>query len=351
MTLSPPEMVSYSPFPHDGHGGRCFVEATSIWVPQFVQRYVPEETSLPAGTGFAIRPPFNRMPCFSRTRRRQNLLMPRAIWSGTISFGLVNIPVRMYSAIKEQKLRFHYLHRKDDSPIGYEKVCKAESKPVPDTEIGKAFEVSKGEYVYLEDKDFEAARVKGYKTMEISDFVPYEEIDPIFFETTFYLGPQEGSEKVYALLVKAMETSGLSALGTYIMRDREQLGCLRVREGALMLEKMFFANEIRDIREIKPKRVSVGKEELEMAQQLIDRFTGRFDPSKYKDTYTAALKKIVKAKQQGKEVHVAPGDREEEAAPDVMEALRASLDASKKQRTASGAGKPQRSRKRQRQAA
>lgn len=166
--------------------------------------------------------------------------MPRAIWSGTISFGLVNIPVRMYSAIDEQKLHFHFMHRKDDSPIGYDKVCKKEGKPVPDKEIGKAFEVSKGEYVYLDDEDFEAARVDGYKTMEISDFVAYEEIDPIYFEKTFYLGPQEGAEKVYFLLVKAMENSELAALGTYVMRDREHLGCLRVRDGALTLEKMFF---------------------------------------------------------------------------------------------------------------
>jgi DNA end-binding protein Ku len=273
------------------------------------------------------------------------MAMPRAIWSGTISFGLVNIPVRMYSAIDEQKLHFHFLHRKDDSPIGYDKVCKKEDKSVPDKEIGKAFEVSKGEYVYLEDEDFEAARVDGYKTMEISDFVPYEEIDPIYFEKTFYLGPQEGAEKVYSLLVKAMENSELAALGTYVMRDREHLGCLRVRDGALTLEKMFFANEIRDIKEIKPKRASVGKAELDMAEELIDRFTGKFKPEKYKDTYTAALKKVVKAKQQGKDVHVAPAEEEEAETPDLMEALRASIGATKKKkRTAS------RPRKRQRQA-
>jgi DNA end-binding protein Ku len=278
---------------------------------------------------------------------RQNLAMPRAIWSGTISFGLVNIPVRMFSAIDEQKLHFHFLHTKDDSPIGYDKVCKAEGKSVPDKEIGKAFEVSKGEFVYLEDEDFEAARVEGYKTMEISDFVPYEEIDPIYFEKTFYLGPQEGAEKVYSLLVKAMENSELAALGTYIMRDREHLGCLRVRDGALTLEKMFFANEIRDIKEIKPRKATVGKAELQMAEELIDRFTGKFKPEKYKDTYTAALKKVVKAKQQGKEVHVAPAEEEEAAAPDLMEALKASLGTAKQKRAASRKGSG-RSSKRQR---
>ena len=277
--------------------------------------------------------------------------MPRAIWSGTISFGLVNIPVRMYSAIDEQKLHFHFLHKKDDSPIGYDKVCKKEDKPVPDKEIGKAFEVSKGEYVYLEDEDFEAARVDGYKTMEISDFVPYQEIDPIYFEKTFYLGPQDGAEKVYTLLVKAMENSELAALGTYVMRDREHLGCLRVRDGALTLEKMFFANEIRDIKEIKPEKANVAKAELEMAEELIDRFTGHFKPEKYKDTYTAALKKVIEAKQQGKEVHVAPAVDEEEEAPDLIEALRASIEATSKKRTASRAKRNSGSRKRQKQAA
>ena len=277
--------------------------------------------------------------------------MPRAIWSGTISFGLVNIRVRMFSAIDEHKLRFHLLHRKDDSPIGYDKVCKREGKPVPDEEIGKAFEVSKGEFVYLEDEDFEAVRVDGYTTMELSDFVPYDEIDPIYFEKTFYLGPQEGAEKVYSLLVKAMENSELAALGTYIMRDREHLGCLRVRDGALTLEKMFFADEIRDSKEVKPKKAAVGREELQMAEELIDRFRGHFKPEKYKDTYTAALKKIVKAKQQGKEVHVAPAEEEGAEVTDLMEALKASIGATKTKRTA-GTRKPKsRSRKRQRQAA
>jgi DNA end-binding protein Ku len=278
--------------------------------------------------------------------------MPRAIWSGTISFGLVNVPVRMYSAIQEQKLHFHYLHTKDDSPIGYAKVCKAEGEPVPDEEIGKAFEVSKSNYVYLDDEDFEAARANGYKTMEISDFVPYEEIDPIYFEKTFYLGPDEGAEKVYALLVKAMEDSELVALGTYIMRDREHLGCLRVRDRALVLERMFFANEIRDVKEIKPKNVTVGKAELEMARELIDRFTGRFKPEKFKDTYTEALKKVVKAKQQGKDVHVAPEEAEEAEAPDLLEALQASISAARKKKRAASRGKASsRRRTRRRQAA
>jgi DNA end-binding protein Ku len=271
--------------------------------------------------------------------------MPRAIWTGTISFGLVNVPVRMYSAIKEHKLHFHYLHTKDDSPIGYEKYCKKEDKPVPDDEIGKAFEVSKGKYVYLDETDLEAAKVEGYRTIELTDFVPYEEIDPIYFEKTYYLGPNDGGEKVYALLAKAMESSGLVGIGTYVMRDRQHLGCIRILDGVLMLERLFFADEVRPAQGIKPSRVSVSKQELEMAEQLIDRFSGRFRPEKYKDTYTDALKKIVRAKQRGKQVEVAP-EREEPEVPDLIEALRASLETSKKSR----GGSTRKSTQRRRQA-
>jgi len=248
----------------------------------------------------------------------------------------------MYSAIAEHKLHFHYLHRKDDSPIGYEKYCKKEEQPVPDDEIGKAFEVSKGEYVYLEDEDFEAAKVEGYRTIELTDFVASEEIDPIYFEKTYYLGPQEGSEKVYALLARALEHSGLSGIGKYVMRDREHLGCVRIRDGVLTLERMYFADEIRPAKELKPGRTSVSKQELEMAEQLIDRFSGTFKPDKYKDTYTAALKKVVRAKQQGKEVHVA-AEPEEAEAPDLIEALRQSLSESKTK--SRGKGGARRSRK------
>ena len=133
--------------------------------------------------------------------------MPRAIWSGSILFGLVSVPVRLYSAIDEKDLHFHLLHRKDDSRIGYEKICKKEGKVVPDDEIGTAYEVSKGKYVYLDDEDFEAAEPKGYRTFDLTDFVPLAEIDPIYLDRTYYLAPAEGGEKVYAVLMRAMEKS------------------------------------------------------------------------------------------------------------------------------------------------
>src|SRR5215510_10983690 len=155
--------------------------------------------------------------------------MPRAIWSGSIAFGLVNVPVRLYSAVQEHKLRFHLVHEKDSSPIGYQKICKKEDKPISDEEIVKAFEYTKGEYVFLDDDDFEAAKAEGYKSIEIVDFVPYHEIDPIFFAHTYYVGPGRGAEKTYALLVKAMEESDLAGIAKYVMRDRQSLGALRIR--------------------------------------------------------------------------------------------------------------------------
>jgi DNA end-binding protein Ku len=251
---------------------------------------------------------------------------PRSIWSGAISFGLVNVPVRMYSALDEHKLHFHYLHAKDDSRIGYEKVCKTEGKPVPDKEIVKAFEYRKGEYVYMTDEDFAAAEAQAdsFKTIDIRDFVPYEEIDPIFFEHTYYLGPADGADKVYSLLRRAMEESELAAIAKYVMRDKQHLGCLRVREGVITLEKMYFADEIRPVDEIKPGAAKVSKQELELARQLIDSFTGEFKPEKYKDTYRDALCEVIERKRRGKDVHVEP-EEEAERVPDLMEALRASL--------------------------
>jgi DNA end-binding protein Ku len=252
--------------------------------------------------------------------------MPRAIWSGTISFGLVSVPVRMFSAVSEHKLHFHLLHREDESPIGYEKVCKLEGKSVSDDEIVKAYEIQKGEFVYVEDEDFEAAQAEGGHAFEIDQFVSVEEIDPIYFERSYYLAPQDGGEKVYTLLVRAMKDAGLAGVGTFVMRDREYLGCLRIRDGVITLERMYFADEILPAGELRPERARVSKQELELAASLIDRFKGSFDPAKYEDTYTARLRDVIRRKRKGEEVHEAP-EVEPAEAPDLMEALRASLQA------------------------
>ena len=204
--------------------------------------------------------------------------MPRAIWSGSITFGLVNVPVRLYSAVSEHKLDFHFVHQKDNSPIGYQKICKLEEKPVPDKEIVKAFEYRKGKYVVHGRRGLRRGARRGLQDDRITDFVPYEQIDPIFFAHTYLVGPQEGAEKVYSLLVRAMEDSELAGIAKFVMRDRQYLGALRVREGVITLEQLHFADEIRPVDEIKPKRERVSKDELEMAQQLIDSFSGSGSP-------------------------------------------------------------------------
>jgi DNA end-binding protein Ku len=257
--------------------------------------------------------------------------MPRAIWSGSIAFGLVSVPVRMFSAVEEHKLEFHYVHEPDGSRIGYEKICKAEEKPVPDEEVVKAFEYEKGEYVYLTDEDFEAAQVEGGRTIDIRAFVPYEEIDPIFFERSYYLAPTEEGEKVYALLARAMEDSGLSAVAKFVMRDRQYLACLRIRESVITLERMHFADEVRDAGELAPKRARVDKKELAMAAQLVEQFSGKFEPERFRDTYRDMLYEIIEAKRKGEEIHV-PEKPEPEAPTDLMAALRASVEAAQQER-------------------
>jgi DNA end-binding protein Ku len=252
--------------------------------------------------------------------------MPRALWTGSISFGLVNVPVRLYSAIAETDLRFHLIHAPDGGRIGYQKTCKKENEPVPDDEIVKGYEFKKDEFVVLTDEDFAAAKTEGVKTIEISDFVPYEEIDPIYFEKTYFLGPQPDGEKPYALLRAAMEETGLAAIGKFVMRDRQHLGCLRVREGALTLEQMYFHDEVRPVDEIAPRKAKVPKAELELATALIERFESSFEPERYEDTYRDALLKVIRAKRKGKTV-TAPEPEAEEEPADLLAALRASVEA------------------------
>src|SRR3954465_300188 len=200
---------------------------------------------------------------------------PRSLWSGSITFGLVHVPVRVFSAVHEHKLQFHLVHEKDDGPIGYEKICKLEDKPVKNDEIVKAYEYTKGELVQLTDEDFAAVQVEGQHTIDLEDFVPYEDIDPTFFAHSYLVGPQDGAEKTYALLVKAMEKSGLAGIGKFVMRSRQYLGCLRVRGGTLTLEQLHFADEIDPPSGIVPDRLpTVAKKELDMALTLIEGFSG-----------------------------------------------------------------------------
>jgi DNA end-binding protein Ku len=258
--------------------------------------------------------------------------MPRAIWSGTVGFGLVTVPVRMFSAVSEHDLHFNLLHESDGGRIGYRKVCKTEDRPVPDEEIVKAFEIEKGEFVPLTEEDFEAVQAElGGHAIEIVDFVPYADIDPIYFERTYYLGPQDGAEKVYALLREAMERSELAAVARYVMRDRQHLGVVRVRQKTLTLERLFFADEIRPPDGIAPGRLKIDDRELQMATSLIEEFKGEWEPDRYQDDYRKRLLKVIRAKQRGETVRPPEEPTGDEPA-DLLAALRASVDAAKKER-------------------
>jgi DNA end-binding protein Ku len=259
---------------------------------------------------------------------------PRAVWTGAISFGLVNAPVRMYTAITEKDLRFNQLHETDGGRIGYVKVCKADNEPVPADEIVKGYEISKGEYVRMTDEDFQAARGEQHRGITIHDFVPAEQIDPIYFERTYFLGPEEGpGEAIYALLVEAMQRSGLSAIATYVHHDRENLACLRVRDGVITLEKMFFDDEVRSVEGIAPADAKVDKRQLKMAEDLIGAYTSDFEPERYQDTYRERLLAIVEQKRQGQTTK-APEPAATPSAPDLLAALTASLDVARKDRQA-----------------
>jgi DNA end-binding protein Ku len=256
----------------------------------------------------------------------------RSIWSGAIAFGLVSVPVRMESAVEEKTLHFNYVHEPDGGRIGYRKVCKAEDdKPVPDDEVVKAYEVRKGEWVYLDEDDFASAELEqAQRTIDIHAFVQEGDIDPVYFERSYFLTPQDGAEKVYALLARAMEETGLAAVATFVMRDRQHLACLRVRERAIQLERMHFADEIRPAKGIAPKGARVSKGDLDLAVELVRRLEGEFEPEAFKDTYRDKLLKIIRAKERGEVVEAAEPETEGEEPVDLLAALRESVEAAGK---------------------
>jgi DNA end-binding protein Ku len=265
---------------------------------------------------------------FDETLLRPSPCMPRALWSGAISFGLVNAPVRMYTAISEHNVHFNLLHKKSGARIHYKKVTDSHPRDIPDDQIVKGYEVSEGEYVTLSDEEIAAAHVEGDKVIEIHDFVPLGEIDPIAFERTYYLGPAEGAERVYALLARALESSGLVGVASFVFHDRDQLACLRVKDGAILLERMYFADEIRAAKGILPEKkgATVDKGQLKLAVDLIERMQGTFDHSAYHDRYRERLMAIVDKKRKGETI-TAPKVQERREPDDLMAALEESLSA------------------------
>lgn len=251
----------------------------------------------------------------------------RSIWSGAISFGLVNIPVKLYSATGENKLDFDMLHEEDLSPIRYARVCRADGKEIPYQEIVKGYEYAKGDYVVLTDEDFKKANARKTKTIDIVDFVKEDEINVVYFEKPYFLEPSKGAEKAYALLREALKKSKKTAIAKFVLRNREHLAAVKPEENVLILDQMRFQTELRSPNELNLPKVDIAeRREIDMALALIDQLSEPFKPEDYKDTYTAELRRVIDEKSKGK----TPSQKEEEPVPtrvpDLMEVLRASLE-------------------------
>jgi DNA end-binding protein Ku len=253
----------------------------------------------------------------------------RPIWKGALSFGLVNIPVQLYSAIQAgERVSFRLLHRTDHSPIRYERVCQKDGKAVPWDDIVKGYEYAKGRFVEMTDEDFKAAALESSKLIEILDFVSADEIDPRYFETPYYLLPTKGGEKPYALLREAIRNTGTVGIGKITMRSNSHhLAGVRVVGDAIVLEIMRFGDELVNTNTFSfPAADAVRPQELQMAEQLIGNLTESFDASKYEDDYRANLMRIIKAKLKGKKVEVAePTEPEATPVVDLMARLQESL--------------------------
>ncbi len=255
-----------------------------------------------------------------------------AIWKGSITFGLVSIPVELRSAVRTDNISFRMLHEEDLSPIKYERVCAANGEPVPWGEIVKGYEYTKGKYVVMTDEDFKSAALESSKVIDIIDFVKEAEIDPRFFETPYFLLPTKGGEKAYALLREAIRKTGSIGIGKILMRQTQHLAGVKVVGDAIVLEIMRFANELIDIGEFSfPSAEGVRPQEIQMAEQLIGNLAEPFHPEKYTDDYRANLMRVIKAKMKGKKIKLEEPEREPEDAGviDLMSRLRESLEQGK----------------------
>jgi DNA end-binding protein Ku len=261
--------------------------------------------------------------------------MARAIWSGTISFGLLNVPVKLYSAVARRGISLREIRESDGARIKHRRVAEGTDEEVPYGEIVKAFEITPDRYVPLSKDEMAAFAPEKTRAIEVQDFVDLDQIDPIYFDSPYYLAPAEGAEKAYSLLAKAMEESGKVAIARFVFRNKEHLAALRANDGVLTLTTMRFADEVvppSDLEDVLPEgKQKVAKREVEMAEQLIDSLTTRFDPSAYRDEYREQLLALIERKAEGKDVLTAPETEEPKptSAPDLMAALEESIAAVK----------------------
>lgn len=253
----------------------------------------------------------------------------RSIWNGTIGFGLVSIPVKLYSATEQQRLDLDMLDKEDLSKIRYKRMNENTGKEVIWSDIVKGYRLN-DEYVVLDNDDFEKASAKKSKTIEIDDFVEEKEIDSIYFDKPYYLEPAQAGRKPYALLREALKRTGKVGVATFVLRQKENLAILRAKKEAIVLNKIRFESEVRNIDELNlPMDIDIDNKQLDMAIKLIDQYTTKFDITAYKDNYTEELQKLIREKAEGKE----PSKVKMEAAPtkskDLMAQLKASLDKKK----------------------
>ncbi len=266
--------------------------------------------------------------------------MPRAIWSGAISFGLVNIPVKLYSAVSRKTVRFNQLDGKDGTRIQQKRVNPKTGEEVPYERIVKGYELSPDRYVVIKPEELEAVEPRKTHMIEIEDFVELEQIDPIFYDHPYYLAPGKGATKAYALLLEAMEKSGRVGIARVVIRSKEQLVALRAQDGVLHMETTLFGDEVispDSLDEIPDAdELEASPREVKMAGELIESLASDFDPSKYRDEYREKVLDLVERKAEGEEIAVQPQEEERPEVPDLMAALEASIASAKRQ---GGSGK------------
>jgi DNA end-binding protein Ku len=261
--------------------------------------------------------------------------MPRAIWSGSISFGLVNVPVKLATAVSSQDVRFNMLHAPDNSRISQKRFCAEEDKEVPYDEIVKGYEISPGQYVVIDPDELAALDPKATHTIDIEEFVDLDEIDPIYYEHPYYVVPEPRAGKAYALLVEAMTRTNKVAIARLVLRTKQYLAALRPKDGALVLNTLLYADEVRPIEgveDVDPSEVS--DKELKMAEQLVESLSAKFEPEKFRDEYRDQVLEMIEQKAAGQEIVSQPAVAEAPSVVDLMAALEASLAASKESKAA-----------------
>jgi DNA end-binding protein Ku len=260
--------------------------------------------------------------------------MARALWSGSLSFGLVNVPVQLFSAVRDQDLHFRQLHEKDGSPIETRRYCGEEDEEVSFEEVGHGYELDSGKQVVLTDEELAAAAPRKTRTIDIEAFVDLGDVDPAYFDHPYFLLPQgeaEGTRRAYQLLVEVMESSERAALGRFVLRSKEYLVAVRVRAGLLSLTTMLFHDELRPTKDIPGGGRKPAKERLDRAVALIEAMTEEWDPSRYDDRYRERLLEVIERKKKGKRITVPEDEDEPSPIPDLMAALEQSLAAAKGQ--------------------